>query len=405
MTPALHSARRLIHFTSTNNPSVGKPFSASLKLNPAKCICIRDHRSSPHLYVYPKEGVFQPNSPAQQPISQSQQHAHQPPYFSQPPQQPPTRRRFGVNPWISGIVVALGSGILGAVTFIECSLNFLPIVIEPGSPEDHEELELLEEEYESLHLVQELRRQYHFDPITKTRVPEWKEWVAYQALSDPSSADASVERRAATLTTGPLKGSQGLAAQKVFWNERQKIAAVFVNFGPAVCGWPGFVHGGAIATIFEETCHRVASRIAGGLGSMTIATDVTYLNKTTPGQWHVFIAHPFDMDLEKQDAKGSGDEGEEGMALGFQWNLPSAFSSGQEPTSEELDNAKRGTESDMNLSGRLIVVAGEFTCVSELGPSFDALLRPPEDAHVHGYGRSIFFGEPTMGLKAIPEEF
>lgn len=88
----------------------------------------------------------------------------------------------------------------------------------PGSEEDVEELSLLAEELDALPLVQELREQVH--EVDGVLQPVWREWVAYSGMKD---------RRASRLTTGPLAGSAGLAAQVVFWNESKKELLLFVG--------------------------------------------------------------------------------------------------------------------------------------------------------------------------------
>lgn len=45
---------------------------------------------------------------------------------------------------------------------------------------------------------------------------------------------------------------------RVFWNEAEKRSISVVFFGGGLSGWPGVVHGGAIATVLDEALGTVA---------------------------------------------------------------------------------------------------------------------------------------------------
>jgi acyl-coenzyme A thioesterase PaaI-like protein len=58
-----------------------------------------------------------------------------------------------------------------------------------------------------------------------------------------------------------MAGSAGLAVQRVFWDEEKQCATTVVWFGSGMAGWPGVVHGGALATVMDESLGRVAVRL------------------------------------------------------------------------------------------------------------------------------------------------
>jgi len=153
----------------------------------------------------------------------------------------------------------------------------------PGSAEDIEELAYLSEDLAALPLVQQLRAQHKLDPVTNLPVPIWREWVAYSGLTDP-------KRREERISTGPLAGSAGLAAQVVFWNEARRELLLFVAFGSGTTGWPNVVHGGALATVCDEALGRVAIRSAAKKTGVTATLGLKYLDKCAPGQWYVLHA-------------------------------------------------------------------------------------------------------------------
>jgi len=131
-------------------------------------------------------------------------------------------------------------------------------------------------------LVQQLRAQRTPDPVTGQPVRAWREWVAYSGLSDAA--------RAERMTSGPLAGSAGLAAQVVFWNEALREVVVFVVFGPGTTGWPRLVHGGALSTVCDEVLGRVALRSAEKRTGVTATLQVAYLDASFPGRWYFLHA-------------------------------------------------------------------------------------------------------------------
>ena len=83
------------------------------------------------------------------------------------------------------------------------------VPLEPGSEEDQEYMKALGEEFASLPLVQYLRTVWEDRDGQQVRV--FREWVAYSGLKE-------TERRLNRLTTGPLAGTRGVAAQMAFWD-------------------------------------------------------------------------------------------------------------------------------------------------------------------------------------------
>jgi hypothetical protein len=82
--------------------------------------------------------------------------------------------------------------------------------------------------------------------------PAWESWDAYSNLDE--------EGRKHHLTSGAMSGTRGLAVQRVFWNKETGQAVSVIYFGQDLSSWPGVIHGGAIATIVDESLGRVAIR-------------------------------------------------------------------------------------------------------------------------------------------------
>ena len=114
----------------------------------------------------------------------------------------------------------------------------------PDSPEDVLLLNRISAEADQLPIVKTLR-----SPGTTAT---WQEWDAYASMP--------VSERLGRLTSGPMRGARGLALQRVFWNQQDQKAVSIIWLGSDLCGWPGVVHGGAIATVMDESLGRAAIR-------------------------------------------------------------------------------------------------------------------------------------------------
>ncbi|GAD97882.1 thioesterase family protein [Paecilomyces variotii No. 5] len=135
------------------------------------------------------------------------------------------------------------------------------LIATPPEPDTEEDLELrrsIESAYERLPIVQAMRDDPDFE----------KEWTAYSNFSD--------EEKEHRLTSGPLKGGRGLAMQKIFYNAKENSIVNVVYFGAALEGWPTVVHGGALATVLDETLGRVAVRSFPARTGVTANLNINY---------------------------------------------------------------------------------------------------------------------------------
>jgi hypothetical protein len=238
-------------------------------------------------FAYPKEGVFQAESPpaaSPRPHVQAQYGAPLPP----PPPPRSASSRWYVPHWTT-VLIAIGAFYYGLTTVLE-SLDDFPLRV-PTQFEDDEQLAQMWDDFEKLPVVQNLRKSWHL--VNGQRESLWTEWTAYQALNGPA-------RRAERLTTGPLKGSHGIAAQKIFLNKRDGSMVQFVCFGNGTVGWPGIVHGGVISTVIDEAFGRYAARHLESRTGVTASLEVAYQQKSSPGQWYIIMMGEDDENGTKQ---------------------------------------------------------------------------------------------------------
>ena len=126
-----------------------------------------------------------------------------------------------------------------------------PLLPAPDSPEDEALLSKLRRDLGDLPIVKELRGHQE----------QWTEYDAYASLP--------VEAKRTSMTARAMHGSRGLGIQRIFWNEEEKRLINVVFLGGYLTGWPGVVHGGAVATMLHESLERVANgpEFGGSLGS------------------------------------------------------------------------------------------------------------------------------------------
>jgi acyl-coenzyme A thioesterase PaaI-like protein len=225
------------------------------------------------------------------------------------PQQPPTPQP---TPFLRR---ALGPAVLLAAGFTLGTTIKLylapPAPPEPGTAEDAAAARAIAAAAERLPIVRELRGN-----------PEWESWDAYVGFATPAdttedgelgisgaatAAAAAAKPRPDRLTTGPMAGSRGLGAfQRVHRHVPTNQFVTVIHFGGALSGWPGVVHGGALATVLDESLGRVAVRaLAGGTG-VTARLEVRYAAPTLANQFYLVRAAVVpEVELEESE-RGKG---------------------------------------------------------------------------------------------------
>lgn len=150
-----------------------------------------------------------------------------------------------------------------------------------AAPQTPEYIQQLEDELDQLPALKEMRQAADADDWYETRpyAPE---------LMPPETVMHN-------LTAGALRAPGKLAIPplaRVKWDESE--AVIFVHIGRGLCGWPGVVHGGMLATVFDEAMGRMAVRNGGevntkekgGAGVMvTKSLEVRYKRPTAADQW------------------------------------------------------------------------------------------------------------------------
>jgi len=137
----------------------------------------------------------------------------------------------------------------------------------PGTEEDAHEMKQIRDTFESLPVVKELRSD-----------PKFREWEAYSSLSETEKQPR--------LTSAALKGSRGLALQRIFWNEEERKSTSVVFFGSGLEGWMTLVHGGVLATILDENFGRVALWSVPARTGVTANLSINYKHPVFSGNFY-----------------------------------------------------------------------------------------------------------------------
>jgi acyl-coenzyme A thioesterase PaaI-like protein len=130
-------------------------------------------------------------------------------------------------------------------------------------------------------------------PIVKlmSSDPRYVSWEAYE---DRPSTGPNV-----SIGSGPLSGSRGLAFQRVFLNRATGELVSVIYFGGALSGFPGLVHGGALAIVLDETLGRCAiSRFPAHTG-VTANLVLDYKRPTMTNAFYVVRCRPIVNDADE----------------------------------------------------------------------------------------------------------
>ncbi|KAI1881741.1 hypothetical protein JX265_000567 [Neoarthrinium moseri] len=189
-----------------------------------------------------------------------------------PPSKTPKRRRRGV---VAALVfLFVGTGI-GSLFRLSVSPPPLPA---PGTREDELLLPSIHDKAAKLPIVQLLSSD-----------PSWESWSAYESRSE----------RSPSITSGPMSGSRGLAYQRIFYKQETGEMTSVIYFGGALSGFPGVVHGGALATVLDETLGRCAIVRFPARTGVTATLDLTYRKPTLTNAFYVIKTRPVVLEADE----------------------------------------------------------------------------------------------------------
>jgi len=111
--------------------------------------------------------------------------------------------------------------------------------------------------------------------------------------------------RATSLTAGTLSGPGKIVVPPiVFLDEEAKSMVLVCYLGDLVCGYPGFVHGGLLATLLDEGLGRCTFTALPNKVGMTANLNINYRAPTKAGQYIVMKAQVTKAEGRKAWAEG-----------------------------------------------------------------------------------------------------
>ena len=144
-------------------------------------------------------------------------------------------------------------------------------------------------------MVEFLRREAEKLPIIQSLSsdPNWVSNDAYTGFSP--------EELPHRLTTGPLGGARALGGfQRIFYNKETGECVTVVWFGGAIAGWPGVTHGGATATIMDESLGRCAIKLFPDKTGVTANLELSYLKPIVTNSFYIIRAVPMEGHTERK---------------------------------------------------------------------------------------------------------
>jgi len=210
--------------------------------------------------------------------------------------QAPTPTKSGVRTTtaiVSGTLLGISAYTLGALYPPDLALFLSPRTAPPppsaNSPEAIAYTNALESSIQSLPNLQALR--------SSSDAADWYETRPFVNYPE--------ERRVNSLTAGALRGVGRLALPPLVRAKKDESEAfVFLHVGRGVCGHDGIIHGGLLATVFDESLARVALQNLPNKIGVTAKLSINYKAPTKADQF--IVIHTKLISAEGRKSKVTG---------------------------------------------------------------------------------------------------
>lgn len=113
------------------------------------------------------------------------------------------------------------------------------------------------------------------------------------------------EMRRHNLTGGTLAGAHKIVVPPVIWSEKDGKSLVSIFYlGEDVCGHPGIVHGGLLATLLDEGLARCCFPALPNKVGMTANLNINYRKPAPAGRYYVLRAKTVNVEGRKAWVEG-----------------------------------------------------------------------------------------------------
>lgn len=107
------------------------------------------------------------------------------------------------------------------------------------------------------------------------------------------------------LTAGSLSGPDKLAVPPLFFGQKDGKSMICIFYvGPQLCGHPGIIHGGFLATMLDEGLAFCAFPALPNKVGVTAQLNISYKQPTKAGQYLALVAQTTKVDGRKAWASG-----------------------------------------------------------------------------------------------------
>lgn len=225
------------------------------------------------------------------PISTQSQHQSQP-----PPESPPKRSKTGrALTYISITFLCFGAGFaMAAQPAISTGVEAARSITHPIT--DAETLSLFQPSTEE---IADIEKQIFSHPLTRSLLQDDRFIASRPHLKIPDNL------RAQNLTGGTLLGADKIAVPPLQFTTEDGTSYVSLQWlGPALCGHPGIVHGGLLATLLDEGTARCCFPALPNKVAVTASLKVDYKAPCMAGQIVVLRAETTKVEGRKAWVKG-----------------------------------------------------------------------------------------------------
>jgi 3'-phosphoadenosine 5'-phosphosulfate synthase len=163
-------------------------------------------------------------------------------------------------------------------------------------PSDEETLEMFTPEDDVSREVEEYIKNHPVAVALRSK-PEYSESRPHLKIPEA--------QRAHNLTGGTLMGPGKVVVPPFTWSEKGGKSLVSISYlGPDLCGHPGIIHGGLLATILDEGLARCCFAALPNKIGMTANLNINYLAPAPAGAFIVLRAETTKVEGRKAWVKG-----------------------------------------------------------------------------------------------------
>ncbi|KAI9677085.1 MAG: hypothetical protein M1817_006924 [Caeruleum heppii] len=192
--------------------------------------------------------------------------------------EPVTKRSFGFRRVLNTVLIGIFFTTAGFVMATAPAIPAINGMLNP--PTDAETLDMFKPSDE---ISQEVEKYIHDHPLARSlrTNPDFSESRPHMKIPKP--------QRDQNLTGGTLSGNDKIVVPPFVWSEKGGKSLVSISYlGKDLCGHPGIVHGGLLATLLDEGLARCCFPALPNKIGMTANLNINY-RKPAPAESFIVL--------------------------------------------------------------------------------------------------------------------